>query len=81
MRTVITLILLVATASAARPADSVVLVELRRATTTLPGSRVLLRDIAAALVPLLPDDAEVLAGLEMGGIPVATVLSQLTDSV
>ncbi len=38
----------------------------------------LLRDIAAALVPLVPEDTEVLAGLELGGVPIATVLSQLT---
>jgi orotate phosphoribosyltransferase len=38
----------------------------------------LLRDIAAALVPLVPGDTEVLAGLELGGVPIATVLSQLT---
>jgi len=38
----------------------------------------LLRDIAAAMVPLVPTDAEVLAGLEMGGIPVVTMLSQCT---
>jgi orotate phosphoribosyltransferase len=39
---------------------------------------VLLRDIATALVPLVPDGTEVLAGLELGGVPIATVLSQLT---
>jgi orotate phosphoribosyltransferase len=39
---------------------------------------VLLRDIAAALVPLVPDGTEVLAGLELGGVPIATALSQLT---
>jgi orotate phosphoribosyltransferase len=38
----------------------------------------LLRDIAAALVPLVPDGTEVLAGLELGGVPIATALSQLT---
>lgn len=35
----------------------------------------LLRQIAAAMVPLIPEDTEVLAGLEMGGIPVVTALS------
>jgi len=30
------------------------------------------------MVALVPEDTEVLAGLEMGGIPVVTVLSQLT---
>ena len=38
----------------------------------------LLHDIAAAMVKLLPPDVEALAGLEMGGIPIATLLSQLT---
>jgi len=38
---------------------------------------VLLLKIAEALVPLLPE-ADYLAGLEMGGIPIATVVSQLT---
>jgi orotate phosphoribosyltransferase len=37
----------------------------------------LLREVAAAMVPLLPD-CDVLAGMELGGIPLATVLSQLT---
>ncbi len=38
----------------------------------------LLRAVAEGLVPLVPDDAEVIAGLELGGIPIATMLSQLT---
>jgi orotate phosphoribosyltransferase len=38
----------------------------------------LLRRIAEAMVPLVPEDTEILLGLEMGGIPVVTVLSQLT---
>jgi orotate phosphoribosyltransferase len=37
----------------------------------------LLREVAAAMVPLLPD-CDVLAGMELGGIPIATVMSQLT---
>ena len=37
----------------------------------------LLAEIAGAMVPLLPP-ADFLAGLEMGGIPIATILSQLT---
>jgi orotate phosphoribosyltransferase len=37
----------------------------------------LLRDIAEARLPLLPNDIDVLAGLELGGIPVATVLENL----
>ena len=39
---------------------------------------ILLREIAAAMCPLIPPDVDALAGLEMGGIPIATVLSQLT---
>ena len=38
----------------------------------------LLLDIATALAPLVPDGTEVLAGLELGGVPIATVLSQVT---
>lgn len=39
---------------------------------------VLLRDIAEAMVPLLPTDTEVLAGPELAGVPLTTMLSQLT---
>ena len=39
---------------------------------------VLLARIAAALAPLVPADTEVLAGLEMGGIPIVTALSMHT---
>jgi orotate phosphoribosyltransferase len=39
---------------------------------------VLLRDVATAMASLLPADTEILAGMEMGGIPVVTVLSQVT---
>ncbi|MEY2415033.1 MAG: orotate phosphoribosyltransferase [Ilumatobacteraceae bacterium] len=39
---------------------------------------VLLADIAEALVPLLPAGTEVLAGLELGGVPIATALSLRT---
>lgn len=35
----------------------------------------LLASIAEKLVPLIPADTQVLAGLEMGGIPIATALS------
>lgn len=35
----------------------------------------LLKAIAKAMVPLLPRDVELLAGLEVGGIPIATALS------
>lgn len=38
----------------------------------------LLKAIAEALVPLVPPNMDALAGLEMGGIPIATMLSQLT---
>ncbi len=39
---------------------------------------VLLRDIARQLVHLIPEGTEALAGLELGGIPIVSVLSQLT---
>lgn len=35
----------------------------------------LLSAIAAELVPLIPDDTELLAGLELGGVPICTALS------
>jgi len=38
----------------------------------------LLRDITQAMAPLLPPGIDALAGLEMGGIPLATMLSQHT---
>ena len=38
----------------------------------------LLADIASAMVKLVPPGIDALAGLEMGGIPIATMLSQLT---
>ncbi len=38
----------------------------------------LLKHIAIFLVPLVPAGIDALAGLEMGGIPIATMLSQLT---
>lgn len=38
----------------------------------------LLRVIAEAMAPLVPGDVEVLAGLELGGIPLVTMLAQLT---
>ena len=39
---------------------------------------VLLEGIAEALAPLVPDDTEVLAGLELGGVPLAVALSRAT---
>ena len=39
---------------------------------------VLLREIGRLMLPLIPTGTEVIAGLEMGGIPLATVLSQAT---
>jgi orotate phosphoribosyltransferase len=38
----------------------------------------LLGRIAEALAPLVPEGAEALAGLELGGVPIATRLSQVT---
>jgi orotate phosphoribosyltransferase len=38
----------------------------------------LLHSIAEALVPLVPPATDALAGLELGGVPLATMLSQLT---
>ena len=38
----------------------------------------LLARVAGAMVALVPDDTELLGGLEMGGIPIATVLSSRT---
>jgi orotate phosphoribosyltransferase len=39
---------------------------------------VLLRRVAVLMRPLLPADTELLGGVELGGVPLATVLSQLT---
>jgi len=38
----------------------------------------LLREIARALVQLLPEQVDAVAGLELGGVPLATVVSQLS---
>jgi orotate phosphoribosyltransferase len=35
----------------------------------------LLRRIASRMIALLPDDTEILAGLEFGGVPLATAMS------
>ncbi|MFC9530209.1 orotate phosphoribosyltransferase [Streptomyces sp. NPDC056975] len=42
------------------------------------GDPVLLDEIAQRMAPLVPSDTEVLAGLEMGGIPVVTALGRHT---
>ncbi len=41
-------------------------------------SPILLKAIAEHLCPMIPRDTEVLAGLELGGVPIATALSLLT---
>ena len=38
----------------------------------------LLREIATALAPSVPPETEALAGLELGGVPLAVMLSQVT---
>ena len=38
----------------------------------------LLRAIAAEMAPLVPEATELLGGLELGGIPLATMVSQIT---
>ncbi|MBU0677487.1 MAG: orotate phosphoribosyltransferase [Verrucomicrobia bacterium] len=38
----------------------------------------LLKDITAGMAELIPEGTEALAGLEMGGIPLVTMLSQIT---
>ena len=39
---------------------------------------VLLHDLAVAMAPLVPAGIDALAGLELGGVPLATMLSQVT---
>ena len=39
------------------------------------GDPAILRDVAEQLIPLIPAGTEALAGLELGGVPVATALS------
>ena len=39
---------------------------------------ILLRRIGEAMAALVPTETDVLGGLEMGGIPIVTVLSQVT---
>ncbi|MFC5665884.1 orotate phosphoribosyltransferase [Kitasatospora misakiensis] len=38
----------------------------------------LLRDTASAMTPLIPDDAQALAGIELGGVPLVVALSAAT---
>jgi len=38
----------------------------------------LLHAVASAMVPLVPDDTDAVAGLELGGVPLAVTLSALT---
>ena len=38
----------------------------------------MLREVAAALIDVLPDDVDAVAGLELGGVPLATMVSQLS---
>jgi orotate phosphoribosyltransferase len=42
------------------------------------GNPALLARVASEMIPLIPDDAEVLAGLELGGVPIATAMSLAT---
>lgn len=42
------------------------------------GDPAILEPIASAMADLIPPEADALAGLEMGGIPVATMLSHVT---
>lgn len=38
----------------------------------------LLRRVAEAMIPLIPPDTHLLGGLELGGVPIATMVSSLT---
>lgn len=44
------------------------------------GDPQLIRRVAEEMQPLLPADAEVLGGLELGGVPIAAVLGQLANA-
>ncbi|MFC6703769.1 orotate phosphoribosyltransferase [Flexivirga alba] len=44
------------------------------------GDPQLIRRVAEEMQPLLPSDADVLGGLELGGVPIAAVLGQLADA-
>lgn len=37
----------------------------------------ILKEVAEGMVPLIPSDTEILAGLELGGIPLAVMLGQI----
>lgn len=39
----------------------------------------LLKEIANQMIPMIPSGTEILAGLELGGVPIATALSLATD--
>ncbi|MEM7112277.1 MAG: orotate phosphoribosyltransferase [Chloroflexota bacterium] len=39
---------------------------------------ILLNDICTAMAKVIPEETEILAGLEMGGIPIVTMLSHIT---
>lgn len=39
------------------------------------GDPVLLREVAKGMLKLIPSDTEILAGLELGGVPIATAMS------
>ncbi|HEY5197297.1 MAG TPA: hypothetical protein VIJ51_09770 [Solirubrobacteraceae bacterium] len=44
----------------------------------LEADPLILRDVAVALSRLLPDGVDAVAGLELGGVPLATVVSHVT---
>lgn len=44
------------------------------------GDPQLIRRVAEEMQPLLPNDAQVLGGLELGGVPIAAVLGQLVKA-
>ena len=43
------------------------------------GHPTILKAIAEHMIPLIPESVDALAGLEMGGIPIVTILSQVSD--
>lgn len=44
------------------------------------GDPQLIRSVAEEMQPLLPEDVDVLGGLELGGVPIAAVLGQLANA-